>query len=117
MTDQAKLDEELAHVIHEATQSRVSITEAVVMIRKMEAAGWSFTNKAAEEEARKLEAEEQRKKAEAEVAQKAAAAEAKKRDEAVAWQEKENAKAAAAANQQTADRFEAQAAPIFESGE
>ena len=38
--EQAKLDEELAQVIAEATQSRVSMTEAIVMIRKMEAAGW-----------------------------------------------------------------------------
>ena len=39
---QAKLDEELALVIAEATQSRVSMTEAIVLIRKMEAAGWRF---------------------------------------------------------------------------
>ena len=58
---QAKLDEELALVIAEATQSRVSMTEAIVLIRKMEAAGWSFTNKAAEDEA-KRKADEEKKK-------------------------------------------------------
>jgi len=66
---QAKLDEELAHVIAEATQSRVSITEAIVMIRKMEKAGWVFTNakleadmkKAADE---KVEAEREKLAAE-----------------------------------------------------
>ena len=38
--EQDKLDEELAQVIAETTQSRVSMTEAIVLIRKMEAAGW-----------------------------------------------------------------------------
>jgi|SRR6185369_2147907 len=54
---QAKLDEELAHVIAEATQSRVSITEAIVMIRKMEKAGWVFTNAKLEADMKKAEDE------------------------------------------------------------
>ena len=54
---QAKLDEELAHVIAEATQSRVSITEAIVMIRKMEKAGWVFTNAKLEADMKKADDE------------------------------------------------------------
>ena len=54
---QAKLDEELAHVIAEATQSRVSITEAIVMIRKMEKAGWAFTNAKLEADMKKADDE------------------------------------------------------------
>jgi len=66
---QAKLDEELAHVIAEATQSRVSITEAIVMIRKMEKAGWVFTNAKLEADMKKAgdeKAEAEREKLAAE---------------------------------------------------
>ena len=38
--EQIKLDEELAHVIYDLTQSRVSITEALVLIKQLETAGW-----------------------------------------------------------------------------
>lgn len=47
---QAHLDEKLGEVITEATQSRVSMTEALVLIRKMEKAGWVFANKGIEDE-------------------------------------------------------------------
>lgn len=71
---QAKLDEELALVIAEATQSRVSMTEAIVLIRKMEKAGWSFTSKTAEDEAKRKADEEKKKHEDALVAEKALAA-------------------------------------------
>ena len=41
--EQTKLDEELAHVIRESTQSRISTPEALVLVKTLEEAGWRIS--------------------------------------------------------------------------